>query len=102
LAGPPALAPHRKFSTLRGMSAKSGKKAARRDAARQAAAGEGHAPGGPSNSSDSHAAAAAAWIDSDQPRRRQIGRIVLAGVWVYVAALWLLALDQTFDWGVFG
>jgi hypothetical protein len=23
-------------------------------------------------------------------------------VWIYVAALWLLALDQTFNWGIFG
>jgi hypothetical protein len=31
-----------------------------------------------------------------------IGKIVLVGVWLYVAALWLLALDQTFHWGIFG
>jgi hypothetical protein len=30
------------------------------------------------------------------------GKIILAGVWIYVAALWLLALDQTFHWGIFG
>jgi hypothetical protein len=23
-------------------------------------------------------------------------------VWLYVAALWLLAMDRTFDWGIFG
>ena len=43
-----------------------------------------------------------AWIDAANPRRRLIGKIVLAGVWLYVAALWLLALDQTFHWGLFG
>ena len=43
-----------------------------------------------------------AWLGSNDPRRRLIGRIVLVGVWLYVAALWLLALDQTFNWGIFG
>lgn len=33
------------------------------------------------------------------PRWRQA---LLAAVWCYVAALWLLALDQTFSWGIFG
>lgn len=46
--------------------------------------------------------ATVAWIDSADPRRRLVGKIALAGVWVYVAALWLLALDQTFHWGIFG
>ena len=46
--------------------------------------------------------ASAAWIDSTDPRRRMIGKLVLIGVWIYVAALWLLALDQTFNWGIFG
>jgi hypothetical protein len=27
---------------------------------------------------------------------------VLGAAWLYVAALWLLALDQTFHWGLFG
>jgi hypothetical protein len=48
------------------------------------------------------AAAAESWLDSADPRRRLWGRILLAGVWIYVAALWLLALDQTFNWGIFG
>jgi hypothetical protein len=43
-----------------------------------------------------------AWIDSTDPRKRTIGKIVLVGIWIYVAALWLLALDQTFKWGIFG
>lgn len=60
-------------------------------------------PGSPAT-----AAAAAAdvpsapWIESSNPRRRMIGKIVLVAIWVYVAALWLLALDQWFNWGIFG
>ena len=46
--------------------------------------------------------AGTAWIDSTDPRKRTIGKIVLVVVWIYVAALWLLALDQTFHWGIFG
>ena len=46
--------------------------------------------------------AAPAWFDSADPRKRLIARIAFAGIWVYIAALWLLALDQTFDWGIFG
>jgi hypothetical protein len=42
------------------------------------------------------------WLESTDPRRRRWGQIVLTAVWVYVAALWLLALDRTFDWGIFG
>jgi hypothetical protein len=30
------------------------------------------------------------------------GKIALIAIWLYVAALWLLALDQTFHWGLFG
>lgn len=43
-----------------------------------------------------------AWIDSPDPRRRRWGKILLVVVWLYVAALWLLALDQWFNWGIFG
>lgn len=43
-----------------------------------------------------------AWMDSADPQKRMIGKIVFVGVWIYVAALWLLALDQTFHWGIFG
>ncbi len=46
--------------------------------------------------------ATSSWLDSSDPRRRMIGKIVVAAVWIYVAALWLLALDQTFNWGIFG
>ena len=48
------------------------------------------------------AVASTAWIDSSDPRKRMIGKLVLVGLWIYVAALWLLALDQTFNWGIFG
>lgn len=43
-----------------------------------------------------------AWIDSPDPRKRLIGRIAFWALWIYVAALWLLALDQWFNWGIFG
>lgn len=43
-----------------------------------------------------------AWIDSPDPRRRQIAQVILGLVWLYVAALGLLALDQWFNWGIFG
>lgn len=46
--------------------------------------------------------AATAWIDSTDPRRRRIGQVALVVIWLYVAALWLLALDQWFNWGIFG
>jgi hypothetical protein len=46
--------------------------------------------------------ASTAWIDSSDPRKRMFGKAILAAVWLYVAALWLLALDQTFQWGIFG
>lgn len=42
------------------------------------------------------------WIDSNDPRKRTFAKVALVAVWLYVAALWLLALDQTFDWGIFG
>lgn len=44
---------------------------------------------------------AASWFDSADPRQRLVARIAFVGVWIYVGALWLLALDQTFDWGIF-
>lgn len=48
------------------------------------------------------AVAEPAWIDSNDPRRRTIAKIALVVIWIYVAALWLLALDQWFNWGIFG
>ncbi|MSU24410.1 MAG: hypothetical protein EXS32_11375 [Opitutus sp.] len=47
-------------------------------------------------------AAPVAWMDSPEPRQRLIGRIAFVALWIYVAALCLLALDQTFHWGIFG
>lgn len=34
-------------------------------------------------------------------RHPTAAKVILVGVWIYVAALWLLALDQTFHWGIF-
>ncbi len=45
---------------------------------------------------------APSWLDSADPRKRLWGKIIFIGVWIYVGALWLLALDQTFNWGIFG
>ena len=42
------------------------------------------------------------WIESSDPRKRMIGKIALVVIWIYVAALCLLALDQWFNWGIFG
>lgn len=47
-------------------------------------------------------AAPVAWIDSPEPRKRLVGKIAFVALWIYVAALCLLALDQTFHWGIFG
>lgn len=47
-------------------------------------------------------ASSTSWLDSDNPRQRLYGQIALVVVWLYVAALWLLALDQLFGWGIFG
>ncbi len=47
-------------------------------------------------------AATTSWIDSSDPRKRMWGKIILVAVWIYVGALCLLALDQTFHWGIFG
>jgi hypothetical protein len=46
--------------------------------------------------------ASLSWLESSDPRRRRWGQILLIAVWLYVAALWLLALDRSFDWGIFG
>jgi len=34
-------------------------------------------------------------------KRSLIANVALAAVWVYVAMIWLLALDQMFHWGIF-
>lgn len=34
-------------------------------------------------------------------RRQLVANLVLAALWVYVAMIFLLALDQQFHWGIF-
>lgn len=79
------------------MSAKHPKKSAKRESAASPAA-----VAVPVTGSSVNAEVTASWIDSTDPRKRTFGKIVLVALWVYVAALWLLALDQTFHWGIFG
>lgn len=86
------------------MSAKPSKRSAKREAPSAASPTPGVTPT-PAMAAPAAAANPApepSWIDSADPRKRTIGKIVLVGVWIYVAALWLLALDQTFKWGIFG
>ena len=35
-------------------------------------------------------------------RHPRLALLILVALWLYVAALGLLALDQTFNWGIFG
>ena len=87
------------------MSAKPSKKSAKRDVPATASSTPAATPVPAMAAMGSGAigtAPATAWIDSTDPRKRMIGKIVLVGIWIYVAALWLLALDQTFHWGIFG
>jgi len=35
-------------------------------------------------------------------RHPKAANAIFVALWLYVAALWLLALDQTFHWGIFG
>ncbi|MBI5691577.1 MAG: hypothetical protein HZC55_15960 [Verrucomicrobia bacterium] len=77
---------------------------------------QGSAPAGPVTAATASAAsggdvqvaaasgteAGTSWLESSDPRKRLYGKLILAAVWLYVAALWLLALDQTFGWGIFG
>jgi hypothetical protein len=58
--------------------------------------------GGAASLAATEPAVAPSWIDSADPKKRMWGKIILVAVWIYVAALWLLALDQTFNWGIFG
>jgi hypothetical protein len=34
-------------------------------------------------------------------KRSVVANVVLAAVWVYVAMIFLLAMDQQFHWGIF-
>jgi len=56
----------------------------------------------PSAVVDAPPTAEPAWLDSSDPRKRAIAKVVFVALWVYVGALWLLALDQWFNWGIFG
>ena len=88
------------------MSAKHSKKSAKKASADVPATpvtpGPTQSPAASSGAVAATAEAAPAWVDSTDPRKRTLGKVVLVGVWLYVAALWLLALDQTFNWGIFG
>ena len=85
------------------MSAKSSKKSAKREAPAAASPTPADTPAPTvAAAAVSSATSESSWIDSTDPRKRTIGKIVLVGIWIYVAALWLLALDQTFKWGIFG
>lgn len=87
------------------MSAKPGKKSTKKSASPVPLSAAGPAAPVPARSNVSPSdpvGASVPAIESKDPRRRLIGQIVLTVVWLYVAALWLLALDQTFDWGIFG
>ena len=60
------------------------------------------APGAaPASATATEPGAHVAWMDSPDPRKRLAGQIAFVAVWIYVAALCLLALDQTFHWGIF-
>ena len=84
------------------MSAKHPKKSAKKESAASAPASPISPLAAAPTGVPADAAATTAWIDSTDPRKRTFGKIVLIAVWGYVAALWLLALDQTFHWGIFG
>jgi hypothetical protein len=47
-------------------------------------------------------AAAVAAEPTFPERHPTLSKLIMVGVWIYVAALMLLALDQTFGWGIFG
>jgi hypothetical protein len=87
------------------MSAKPSKKSAKREVPPATRSTPAATPGpamAATGATGTGAPLATAWIDSSDPRKRMIGKSVLVGVWIYVAALWVLALDQTFHWGIFG
>ena len=84
------------------MSGKSAKKRREQASAAPRGGGEVASPAEAIKGDEATAEASPAWIDSADPRKRKLGQLVLAGVWLYVAALWLLALDQIFHWGIFG
>jgi hypothetical protein len=74
----------------------------KKNRAKQTAPGAQPAVATPAPASADDAAEPVAWMDSPDPKKRLIGQIAYVAVWIYVAALCLLALDQTFNWGIFG
>lgn len=72
--------------------------------AKKPKSGAAPAPASPSPAPAAPVAAGepVSWLDGQDPQKRLWGKIILAALWIYVAALWLLALDQTFHWGIFG
>ena len=51
------------------------------------------------------AGSGAAVAEATEPfykRHPKIANVIFAALCVYVAMIWLLALDQTFHWGLFG
>ncbi|MBI4621758.1 MAG: hypothetical protein HY736_00880 [Verrucomicrobia bacterium] len=64
-------------------------------------AGPASAATAPAPATATEPGAHVAWMDSPDPRKRLAGQIAFVAVWIYVAALCLLALDQTFHWGIF-
>ena len=90
------------------MSAKPAKKSAAKSPSLSAAATPAVAAATIAPASVPAAVAAAAdapppaWIDSPDPKKKRLGQAVIVGVWLYVAALWLLAADQYFNLGIFG
>ncbi len=84
------------------MSAKHSKKGPPRPAPAPAATNEAVPNISSAGATAATAPAAPSWLDSTDPKKRMWGKIIFIGVWIYVGALWLLALDQTFHWGIFG
>lgn len=83
------------------MSAKPGKKRANQPANTPAPQPAAAASGAGAAVVSAEPPEQVAWIDSPDPKKRMWGKIVLAGVWIYVAALCLLAIDQWFNLGIF-
>jgi hypothetical protein len=81
------------------MSAKNKKSA--RPAAPAAAAATAPAAAAAPKAPDASEATMVPALESSDPKRRMIGQITLVVFCLYVAAVWLLALDQQFHWGIF-
>src|SRR5512140_574020 len=77
-----------KLPASRAMSAKKSKSAATQPAPTLSAA-TAPAPAAASPAAPT-AAPDPSWLDAPDPRKRLWGKLLLVGVWVYVAALWLL------------